>query len=108
MKLLKKYKLKTTNKPIRHELLSGVVHVGTKEGKHYAYISFSEEFVDAVGMAMPVGLSKSNPAYLKALPCLDGKGWHIVCMYLGREDGVLLWKDSTRPGWLGKLHKPKV
>ena len=108
MKLLKKHKLKTTNKPARNNLLSGVVHVGTKEGKGYAYVSFSDEFVDDVGYAMPRGVSEREPAYLKVLHMHASDMWRVMAVYCDKEEGVTLWEDKSRPGWLGKIYPPKV
>jgi hypothetical protein len=98
MRPLKKYALTQTPRPKKHPLLSGVAHVGESSGKGYAYFSFSEDFVDAVGKALPQGLSREEPAYLKVLQMPNT--WRVFAVYLRREKGALLWETPTRPEWL--------
>lgn len=96
----KKYKLRSARRPRKHALLSGVVVVGDWQGKGTAYISFDESFVDAVGKALPLGVSPSHPAYLKVIHMPGRKTWRVFAMYLLAERGVLLWETDTRPHWI--------
>lgn len=105
MKEAKKYKLKAARKPIRHQLLSGVVHVCDQQGKRPAYISFSEDFVDAVGRALPQGVTPSRPAYLKVLHIHGKDVWRVFAMHLNEEVGVLLWESSSQPEWTKPILK---
>lgn len=99
MKELKKYKLRPSRKPLSHPLLSGVVHVCDAHGRRPSYISFSEEFVDAVGRALPMGLLPSQPAYIKILH-MPGRGvWRVFAMYFQSSKGALLWESAECPAW---------
>lgn len=104
MKNLRKYGLAATRKPKQHALVSGVAHVGTPEdGKGFAYFTFTEAFVDAVGSRLQQGVSPFAPAYLKVL-YIKGKGtWRVFAMYLNTEQGVFLWEEDTYPAWLGHV-----
>ena len=105
MKDAKKYKLTRSRKPQKHPLLSGVVHVCDAQGRRPSYITFSEEFVDAVGRALPLGLSPAYPAYLKVL-CLPGRNlWRVFAMYLHEERGALLWETPDMPVWVAPVLK---
>ena len=99
MKDAKKYKLQAAKKPIRHQLLSGVIHVCDERGRRPAYISFSEEFVDAVGRALPQGLSPQSPAHIKVLSLPGRSTWRIFAMYIKDARGVLLWEAKELPIW---------
>lgn len=85
---------------MRHLLLSGVVHVCDQQGRRPAYISFSEDFVDAVGRALPTGLTPSRPAYLKALHVPGRNTWRIFAMHFREETGTLLWETPETPSWV--------
>jgi hypothetical protein len=100
MKEIRKYKLKAARKARVHPLLSGVAVVAEPTGKRIAYFSFSEEFVDAVGKALPTGVSQSNPAYIKVL-YMPGRGtWRVFAMYFLKLRGVLLWEADDKPSWI--------
>lgn len=99
MKEAKKYKLRATRKPQKHPLLSGVAHVCDEQGRRPANFSFSEAFVDAVGKALPHGLSPAHPAYIKILHLPGRKVWRVFAMYLREERGSLLWEASALPAW---------
>ena len=99
MKEAKKYKLRATRKPIRHQLLSGVVHVCDQYGRRPSYFSFSEDFVDAVGRALPQGLSVSRPGFVKVIHIPGKSLWRVVATYLDPERNVLLWETDTQPAW---------
>ena len=100
MRELKKYGLRKSHKPKRHPLLSGVVQVCIPEGKTYSYILFSEDFVDAIGRALPFGVSPSSPAYLKAFRMPGRKTWRIMATYLDESRSTILWETDTPPAWL--------
>jgi len=103
MKELKKYGLKSARRPKEHTLLSGVAHVCDWEGTGYAYISFTEAFVDAVGKALPAGLHPARPAYLKVLHMPGRKTWRIFAIYLNELRGVLLWESPELPHWISNV-----
>ena len=105
MKEAKKFKLRAARKPIRHSLLSGVVHVCDQHGKRPAYISFSEDFVDAVGRALPQGVTPSRPAYIKVLHIHGKNLWRVFAMYFKEEIGALLWESPHQPEWTKPILK---
>lgn len=74
-----------------------------EDGPGYAFIRFEECFVDAVGKALPYGLHKDNPAYLKLLYIRGRKVWRVYAKYLRSEEGVLLWETPSLPKWIGKI-----
>lgn len=100
MREIKKYNLRASRRPEVHPLLSGVVHVADHNGKSLSFIRFAESFVDAVGKALPQGLSPSRPAYLKVMHMPGRKTWRIFAMYLHEERGVLLWETEHPPSWI--------
>lgn len=105
MKNCKKYGLKAARKPKIHPLLSGVAVVGSMAGKGVAFYTFTEAFVEAVGKAMPQGISRTKPAHLKLL-YIPGRGWDVFAVYLNELRGVLLWTEPEYPKWLGPYIVP--
>jgi hypothetical protein len=105
MRDLKKYKLRPARRAKVHALLSGVVHVCSREGVGYVNIQFEECFVDAVGKALPYGLHPSTPAFLKFLHMPGRKTWRLFAMYLGGPRGVLLWETPELPVWVINVKK---
>lgn len=80
-----------------------MARVHTENGVGYAYFSFSEAFVDAVGKALPNGVSVEFPAFLKVLQHISTKKYQIFAMYLEETRGILLWEEDEYPEWLGNL-----
>lgn len=105
MRILAKYGLKPAKRPKKHSLLSGVAHVSAQHVLGYAYFSFSEEFVDAVGRALPFGLCEEFRAFLKVLYHPTTEKYQIFAMYLGGNIGRLLWEEPDFPYWLGKVRQ---
>lgn len=105
MRHVKRFKLRSGKRPQRHHLLSGVVHVHEPEGVGFAYVKFDECFVDAVGKALPFGLTPTTPAYLKLLYMPGRKVWRLFAMYLNQSRGVLLWEADARPEWIGPVFR---
>ena len=103
MRELKKYRLRPSRRPKKHDLLSGVVRVQGLKGPGYAAFSFDESFVDAVGKELPHGLMPSNPAYLKFLYMPGYNIWRLFAMYLREERGTLLWETPQLPPWVQKV-----
>lgn len=99
-KELRKYELASAKKPLEHPLLSGVVRLLDSSGRVPRYITFSESLVDAVGHALPHGLTPGDPAYLKVMPSLDGTTWLVFASYLHREESALLWETDEKPSWV--------
>lgn len=99
----KKYRLRAARKPQEHSLLSGVVHVKGPEGIGYSNIRFDESFVDAVGLALPHGLSPESPAFLKWLYMPTTGRWRLFAMYLGKPRGTLLWEADQLPPWISLI-----
>lgn len=100
MREVKRFGLKAARRPCVHPLLSGVVHVCDAAGKWVANIKFTEAFVDAVGKALPQGLTPSRPAYIKVLHMPGRKTWRVFAMYLDNTHGALLWETSDPPHWI--------
>jgi hypothetical protein len=99
----KKYKLRSARKPIDRYDLSGVVVVGEGHGLGYTYVSFSLDFVEAVGKALPEGLSSMLPAYIKVVRMPGRDTWRVYAKYLHEERGVVLWDTHEKPSWIGKV-----
>lgn len=108
MKEFKKYQLKGSTRPSYSPLLSTTVAVHNEQGEAgYCYVTFSQDFVEAVGKSMQYGLNCVHPAILHVVFRDTGK-WHVYARYVGGEtQEVLLWKTDAPPGWL-KFHKAKV
>lgn len=100
MRELKKYKLHWKKLPKEHESLSGVAHVCDARGRRPSNFGFDESFADAVGRAMPRGISQQDPAYIKALYMPGRNVWRVFAMYMREEVGVLLWETPDLPRWL--------
>lgn len=105
MREAKKYRLRQSLRPKKHKLLSGVVRVADSEGIGYSFVSFDESFVDAVGKALPRGLTEQEPAYLKVLYLGSRNTWRTYAMYLREEVGVLLWETEGKPSYIGKIKR---
>ena len=99
----KKFGIVPSRKPQVGFPVAGVVQVVGKEGPGYVNIRFAEALVDAVGKAMPYGVSDATPCYLKATRLPTGM-WRISAHYLGRKEGCVLW-ESAKPSWIKKVHK---
>lgn len=98
-KELRKFGIRWAKEPQKHNLLSGVVRV-CDEGRRVTYIKFHESFVDAVGLALPYGLSPDNPAYIKVMRV--GSTWRVYAMYVLEEIGALLWEADAAPQWVNR------
>lgn len=105
MKEVKRFRLLPGRKPQEHPLLSGVVRVCDSTGIGTANIKFTEHFVDAVGKALPSGLTPSDPAYLKLIYMPGDKVWRLWAMYLKTERGVVLWDMEALPAWVAKVNR---
>lgn len=105
MRECKHYGIRSSRRPKKHPLLSGVVHVADEEGIGLSYITFSETFVDAVGREMPQGLTTSRPAYLKVMAMPGRKTWRVVALYLHDTVGRVLWETDTKPVWVSTVYR---
>lgn len=99
----KRFGLRPARTPQDSKVLSGVVQVQDKHGKGFAYVHFEPPLVDAVGKALPEGVMKENPAYLKAI--LWAGKWKVYAQYLNSPVGVLLWEVDDTPLWLAKVRR---
>lgn len=102
MKESKKYRIRPARSPQEHKLLSGVIEVQLKGSKHTAFIHFDESLVEAVGKALPQGLSPGNEGYIKVIELPNGV-WRIMAMYVRETKGTILWESKEKPSWIGKL-----
>ena len=105
MKEVKRYGVRPARTPQKHDSLSGTVLVSQPGGRSYTYIHFDPSLVEAVGKALPQGVSKEHPAYLKASHSGGKAPWKIFAMYIKEEKGALLWEAETMPLWITKLRK---
>ncbi len=99
----KKFGIKAARKPQEGYPVAGVVQVVGKDGGGFVYVKFSEVFVEAVGKAMPYGVSAATPCYLKAVWLPTGK-WRVVCYYFGRRNGCVLW-EASHLEWVKKVKR---
>lgn len=91
-------------KPQGHSSLSSVVYVVDGEGKGACKIRFTEAFADAVGLALPEGISPVHPAHLKVMQAGDAL-WRIFAFYIREERGVLLWETEVKPAWMKQIKR---
>ncbi len=86
--------------------LAGAVAVADGQGKGFAYISFTEAFVAAVGKALPQGVSADDPGYIRVVHHGRLGVWKVYAYYLGGSKGVLLWETEEKPAWLKRIRRP--
>lgn len=102
MRECKHYGLKSTRKPKAHNLLSSTVAVIDQDQRPgYAYVTFADSFVAAVGKIMPYGISIWHPVFL-CVAFNTHKGlWTINAAYLNDTNTVRqLWTSAEKPDWL--------
>lgn len=96
----KGYGLQTATRPGNQEHgLSTVVVVHENDQQGYCYIRFTQAFINAVGKALPLGVSDFFPAFVQVEE--DEKRWNVYARY--RHDKTkfaLLWSTTERPEWL--------
>lgn len=98
---LKKYGIRATKKPARSLLVSSVCLVrNEKDETGYCYINFDQPFVEAVGKALPRGVSEHSPAVISVVFYPRTMSWLVQAGYVGSGTPVLLWKSANRPAWL--------
>lgn len=86
--------------------MAGTVLVVDEEGMGYAYITFDEPFIEAVGKALPMGVGPEHPAYLRAVCNLRAPGaWSIFIVPFGPESGILLLVYPDTPHWLSTIYR---
>lgn len=98
------YGLKSARSPMENSLLSGVVLVSDEGGKGYAYITFGEALVEAVGRVMPRGISEDDQCYLKAM-LVHGGSWRVYSYYLDNSSVRFLWEEKKRPKWIKQIRR---
>lgn len=98
---LKKYGIRATKKPMRHQLLSSLVLVRNEKGEvGYCYIGFEESLVEKVGRVLPMGLSKDAPGFISVRYYPRTEEWLVIASYVNGGNECLLWKTKLRPSWL--------
>lgn len=75
------------------------------QGRRPVNFQFSEDFVDAVGLALPTGLTPADPAYIKLLHLPGRNLWRVFAVHLGRRKGVVLWETPDLPDWAKPILK---
>jgi hypothetical protein len=99
--------IRAARKPHAHPYLASAVLVLAPEGKGYCYVSFSEKFVEAVGMAMLWGVGPEHPAHLKVMYRASTDSWLVFAKYLDSiRFTTLLWEQKGRPEWAIRRVKP--
>lgn len=100
---LDKFGLRPANKPDANGLLSGVVVVAQQGERGYAYVRFSSVLVQAVGRALPRGLTPQDTAYLKVIRCRFTDRFKVYAYYVDQSAAVLLWESAEKPTWLKRV-----
>lgn len=112
---LVKYRLRQSTQAGKRTDVLGMVQVSHRgENTHYAYIKFSEEFVNFVGSVLPYGVGPGLTAFIS----VDKEGtqdspglWNVYAGYWDKPEKsrVLLWTTTEMPKWLKlyKLKRPK-
>lgn len=101
----RKYGLRSSLRPKEGSTISGVVLVADEEGRGFAYITFAEAFVEAVGKAMPQGAGVDTPCFIKVTHHATLSGWKVYSYYLDGTKGVLLWESKEKPNWLKRIRR---
>lgn len=102
----KKWGLRAAARPRKGTPLAGTVLVSDEEGMGYAYITFDDSFVEAVGAALPMGIGPEHPAYLCALRGVPVRGaWSVSVVPFEQGNGVSLLQFDHTPEWLGTIYR---
>lgn len=97
----KKYALRATPKPARNTLVSSVFTVRNEAGEAgYCYVNFNSSFVEAVGKALPRGVSAEDRACITVKFYAPTKVWLVTASYVGTGEEVLLWRAENKPTWV--------
>lgn len=102
---LKKFGLKSGTKPQTGYPVSGVAVVKDEGGKGSCYIKFNEDFVEAIGKAMPHGVGADSPCYIKLLYMRGRKVWRVFACYIDESKSILLWETHDRPVWVKRIRR---
>jgi len=103
----KKYGIRYAYTPHDSQVLAGVVQVSDTHGRGYVYIHYEEALIEAVGKAMPAGISEMSPCYLKVIHTSIRNTWRVFAFYVGSPVGVLLWEAVEKPTWLKRVRREK-
>ncbi len=104
MRELVRYGFRPARKPKGFPELSSVVTVfDAGGGSGVCYLSFSREFVEAVGHALPLGISADHPAQLYL--SRTAHEWRFTVRYCDNSAGRLLWAYKSDPPWLSGLRR---
>lgn len=101
---MKKWGLKASIAARVHESLAGVVYLITPEGKNYCRIWFSDAFAEAVGKALPYGVTVETPAFIKVVFLPSREVWQVFAKYLHAKQQQLLWETQEKPCWV-RVHR---
>jgi hypothetical protein len=101
----KKFGVKHARKPRKSAILSRVVLVADEGGRGCCYVQFSEHLEDAVGHALPMGISPEHPAYLKIIHFGFRGLWRLYAAYLDRSKIVFLLEYGEKPEWLRNIKR---
>jgi hypothetical protein len=105
MRQFKHYELRSAPRPNGRIALCQTVSVVNADRKSgYAYVSFSDSFVAAVGRVLPRGVSVRDPAYLHVYWSRTARLWKVTVKYFGHEGDYLLWESPTQPSWLNVVY----
>lgn len=102
---LKKYKLRATRKPMQSRYLASRVEVTDERGRDgYCYISFADEFIQAVGKRLPEGIALFSPARIEVAFDPVIKEWVVGASYQHGGLPTILWQSAQKPAWLNRIH----
>lgn len=99
-----KWNLRHAHRPQYGGNLAGVVYV-LYRGRGFTTVRFSEALVEDVGRALPFGVSKANPAYLRLVKVPRSNLWKLYAMYLSGDKGTLLVTYAGTPSWARKIRR---
>lgn len=99
----KKFGLRSARKPLLVDGLSNTVVVYENGIAYYCFIDFAQAFVDAVGAAMPRGVSTADMAFVHVMFDRDRVKWVVSGCYLSSWEQHTLWVSEEKPAWVKEL-----
>lgn len=101
----KKYRMRSTRKPLRDPCLSSTVKVIDQGGNAgYCYVGFDAPLVAAVGKKLSRGVADYDPAYLTVEYDQTRQRWVVGARYLLTDESVVLWETVNRPEWVKQVY----
>jgi len=89
------------NKAETGSYISGIAHIIDSDRSGYCSIRFGRELEKIIGKKLPYGVGPENQIYLLAINKYIG--WEVWAVYVDNSKSTLLWRQDSKPNWVGKL-----